>query len=154
MYSITFRKSANDVINTFEDWHLIPTSRPNFTPAELLSNYVETPGVDGSIDLLKLTLQGIGGSNVGNSTGSFEFILDNGDNFDYGQWYERYSAIMNWLHGKRLGATLCETGDSGEVPIQPERYYEGRFWVSGFNSGASFSIITISYETNIFLEEV
>ena len=37
--------------NTWDDWHLIPTTRPLFAPPGVKKNIVSIPGGDGSLDL-------------------------------------------------------------------------------------------------------
>ena len=42
-HSITFDNEKN----TWDDWHLIPSSRPLVAPPSIKSNYVDVAGVDG-----------------------------------------------------------------------------------------------------------
>lgn len=51
-------------------------------------------------------------------------------------WTVTYSTILNAIHGKR--ATVILEDDPGF-------YYEGRLTVAGWNTGAQYSKITISY---------
>ena len=37
--------------NTWDDWHLIPTSRPVVNPPSVKTNMIEIPGGDGVLDL-------------------------------------------------------------------------------------------------------
>ena len=37
--------------DTYETWHLIPTSRPVINPPEVKTKYVEIPGANGKLDL-------------------------------------------------------------------------------------------------------
>ena len=46
-HSITFDNEKN----TWDDWHLIPSSRPLVVPPSIKSNYVDVAGIDGGIDL-------------------------------------------------------------------------------------------------------
>ena len=41
---------AMNGINTWNDWHLIPSSRPLINPPSFKSNYIDIPGANGSID--------------------------------------------------------------------------------------------------------
>lgn len=115
--------------NTWDDWHLVPTSRPLFNPPAVKTNYVEIPGSNGILDLTE-SLTGYPLYN--NRYGSHEFIVSNG----YLDWATTYSEIMNYLHGKKLKAILED--DSGY-------YYEGRFSVNSWRSNKSFSTIVIEY---------
>lgn len=123
-HSITFGTK-----NTWDDWHLIPSSRPVFNPPPLKSKYVDIPGADGEVDLTELLT---GSPKFGNRTGSLEFIVAN----DYLSWDVAYSTIMNYLHGQSMHAILED---------EPLYYYDGRFSVNAWQSGKSFSVIAIDY---------
>lgn len=139
-YSISFANSPGlfnnatldyMVKNTWEDWHLVPSSRPVINPPTPKTTYVDIPGGDGVIDL-STTLTGYPTYN--NREGSWEFIVIN----DYGKWKDRFSDIVNYLHGKRRAIILEE---------DPNYYYMGRFSVSNWtsNSDGSGSRVTIDY---------
>lgn len=116
--------------NTWDDWHLIPKSRPLFNPPSVKTNYIEIPGGDGSLDL---TTALAGRPVYKNRTGSWEFYVENG----FKDWTVLYSEIMTYLHGKKLKAILED---------DPDYYYEGRFAVNAWKSDPNWSIITIDYE--------
>lgn len=118
-------------INTWEDWHLVPSSRPLFNPPEQKVVNIDLPGTSGLIDL-STTLTNF--PLFQNRTGSIEFIVMN----DYGEWYERYSEIMDYLHGKTIKAVLDD---------DVEFYYEGRFFVEDWtsNNDGTWSTIKIGY---------
>lgn len=115
---------------TWDDWHLIPKSRPLFNPPSVKTNYIEIPGGDGSLDL---TTALAGRPVYKNRTGSWEFYVENG----FKDWAVLYSEIMTYLHGKKLKAILED---------DPDYYYEGRFAVNAWKSDPNWSIITIDYE--------
>lgn len=115
--------------NTWDDWHLVPTSRPLVNPPEVNTSYVTIPGASGSLDLTEALT---GYPTYTNRTGSWEFIVMNG----YGEWYSRYSEIMAYLHGKKFRAILDD---------DPNYYYEGRFSVASWVSPKNWSRITINY---------
>lgn len=123
-HSITFGTK-----NTWTDWHLIPSSRPVFSPPPLKSKYIDIPGADGQVDLTTLLS---GAPTFGNSTGSFEFIVADG----YLSWEITYSMIMNHLHGQSMHAILED---------DPLYFYDGRFSVSEWRSDKSYALITIEY---------
>ena len=123
-HSITFGEK-----NTWDDWHLIPSSRPVFNPPKPKTNYVDIPGADWHIDLS----EAVSGEIVYEArTGSIEFIVDNG----HQEWHELYSEIMNYLHGMDMKAILED---------DPTFYYEGRFSVNQWKSDPHNSKITIDY---------
>lgn len=116
--------------NTWDNWHLIPKSRPLFNPPSVKTNYIEIPGGDGSLDL---TTALTGRPVYKNRTGSWEFYVENG----FKDWAVLYSEIMTYLHGQKLKAILED---------DPGYYYEGRFAVNAWKSDSNWSIITIDYE--------
>lgn len=116
--------------NTWDDWHLIPSSRPLVAPPNVRTSLVDVPGTDGSLDITDVL---IGRPTYTDRTGSWDFYVDNG----YGKWSDRYSEIMAYLHGKRLTAVLED---------DPMFYYEGRFFVNEWRSDPYYSRITINYE--------
>lgn len=120
--------------NTWDDWHLVPTSRPKFAMPPIRTNYVEIPGSDGVLDLSTALT---GRTTYGNRQGSFEFLVMN----DYGRWYDRYSDIATYLHGKEFQAILDD---------EPTFYYEGRFSVNEWKSEKDWSRIVIDYNVSPF----
>lgn len=132
-YIITEEK---ETINTWDDWHLIPSKRPQFTMPKQKTNYLEVPGASYSLDLSE-SLTGY--PVYEDREGSFEFIMENG----YGQWYNRYSEIAAFLHGQTLRVFLED---------DPEYFYEGRFAIDSYAAGDSRSNprgkIVISYRVN------
>lgn len=117
-------------VNTWDDWHLIPASRPLFNPPGVRTNYIEIPGMDGILDATELLS---GRPLYENRTGSNEFYVMNG----YGSWAGRYSEIMNYLHGKKVKAILED---------DPFYYYYGRMTVNQWKSEKDWSKITLDYD--------
>ena len=116
--------------NTWDDWRLVPASRPVFNPPAQKVKTLEIPGGDGVIDLS----QSLTGYPVyQNRTGSIEFIVMN----DFKPWHMAYSDIMDYLHGQKLRAVLED---------DPEYFYEGRFTVNVWKSEKDWSRIIIDYD--------
>ena len=123
-HSITFGEK-----NTWDDWRLVPSSRPVFNPPAQKVKTLDIPGGDGVIDLS----QALTGYPVyQNRTGSIEFIVMNG----FRPWHMAYSDIMDYLHGQTMRAVLED---------DPEYFYEGRFTVNAWKSEKDWSRITIDY---------
>jgi hypothetical protein len=132
-HSVTFGDK-----NTWDDWHLIPTSQPVILPPAVKSKYVDIPGADGEIDLSTL----LSGRPVfSNRTGSLEFIVDN----DHESWEVAYSNIANYLHGKRMRVILED---------DPVFFYEGRIAVNEWRSNRNFATITLDYVFDPFKKAV
>lgn len=143
-HSVTFGS-----MNTWNNWHLIPTSRPVFDPPEVKTQYVDIPGGNGVLDLTE-SLNGR--VSYGQRKGSMEFAVVSsykaldGEFVDrtYGEWQDRYMMIMNYLHGKKLKAVLED---------DPYWYYEGRFTVNQWKSDEHRSMITIDYDVYPYKRE-
>lgn len=126
-HSITFGDK-----NTWDDWHLVPSSRPVFNPPAQKVKTLDIPGGNGLIDLS----QALTGYPVfHNRTGSFEFLVTNG----YQPWHMLYSDIMDYLHGRTMTAVLED---------DPEYYYNGRFTVNAWKSEKNWSKIVIDYNVD------
>ena len=129
--------------NTWADWYLIPSSRPVFDPPEVKTKFVDVPGVDWHLDLSTVLT---GDVTYGPRTGSFEFIVDNGQYSDYvaDAWSALYSEIMNQLHGRSTTAILED---------DPGFYYQGRFSINKWKSDKRNSKIVIDYVVSPFKYE-
>ena len=119
-------------VNTWEDWHLIPSSRPVISSPSVSSKYIEIPGRNANIDFSEYLC---GRPVYGNRTGSFEFYVDN----DHEYWETIRSNIINYLHGQKLFISLED---------DPRFYWEGRFSMDSWKSEASYSRVVISYNLN------
>ena len=119
--------------NTWDDWYLIPSSRPTVAQAGVSTSFVDIPGRrDGPFDMTEYLT---GGVVYGQRSGSFEFIVDN----DHEYWETLRNTIASYIHGKRMRIILED---------DPGFYYEGRFAVSGWSSESWNSKVTISYTLN------
>lgn len=116
--------------NTWDDWKLIPVSRPLVSPPSPNTKSVSIPGMNGSLDLSTLFT---GYMTYQNRSGSWTFIVHN-EYADY--WQTLYTKIMEYLHGKSL---VCSLEDDRDY------YYEGLFTVNNWQSNRDWSRITISY---------
>ena len=128
-FSPTDSQTSGDK-NTWDDWHIVPTSRPVFAMPAVKTQYIDIPGGDGILDLTNALT---GRPRYGNRRGSFEFIVIN----EYGDWASRYSNISTYLHGRSFKVYLDD---------DPLFYYEGRFSVNEWKSNAHYSLITIDYD--------
>ena len=121
-------------INTWDDWFLIPSSRPVISPPIERTNFVTVPGRDGKLDYS----QSVSGRAVfDNRTGKIEFYLENDvPNWD---WETAYTTICEMLKGKRVRFALEDN---------PAHYYKGLLWVNGFKSQKGNSTITLEYDVH------
>lgn len=133
-HSITFGTK-----NTWDDWHLIPSSRPVFNPPAFKEKLIDIPGINGQLDISTI-LTG-GEPTFNNRQGSFEFIVEN----DFLSWDTAYSNIMNHLHGRSMEAVLED---------DPDWIYDGRFTVNEWRSNKNFSTIVIDYNVSPYKKDL
>ncbi len=122
--------------NTWDDWHLVPTTRPVVAPPEPKYLFIDIPGVNGELDI---TDEIYGGVKYGRREGSFEFIVVNDTYAEvdvHEEWFQTYSKILSIIHGQKLKMTLED---------DPFYYYKGRFSVNEWKSDSHYSTITIDY---------
>lgn len=124
--------------NSWDDWHLIPSSRPVINPPSVKTYQVEIPGGYGSLDLTEVLT---GKPMYGNRVGSLEFIVDNG----HANWIKIYTDILGYLHGQTLKLALED---------DREYYYEGRLTVNEWKSEEHNSTVTIDYDLYPFKKSI
>lgn len=118
------------IANTWEDWHLIPSSKPSIAAPSVVTKFVEIPGADGMLDLSDYLT---GRPTYGQRQGSISFYSAN-----RGEINESiHEDMMKVLHGKKIKMRLMS---------DPAYYYEGRFSVGPIESGSSYSGVTITYQ--------
>lgn len=134
--------------NTFDDWHLIYPGRPSVNPPQPKLNYVDVLGKSGSLDYTEALTKT---PRYSDREGTWEFVILNpGDVEQYvldsdhpitNSW-DLYSEIMTYCNGKYFEKIWLED--------DPDYYYSGRVWISGMQTGSSWSRITLSYHLEPF----
>ncbi len=119
--------------NTYEEWGLVPTSRPLVNPPEVKTTYVDLPASHGILDYTDLLL---GETPFGRREGSWEFAVRPGDS-----WVDVYSSLLNYLHGKEHYVILED---------EPDYQYRGRLTVKSWKSEREYSKVTIDYNLDPF----
>lgn len=122
IYGVTFGEK-----HTYRDWGLLPKSRPTVAPPDVVTNYVDVPGLDGQLDLSEVLT-----GRVGYQTRDFsaEFLVIDARN----RWDTLYSEILDTLHGQRVKIILDE---------DPGYYYMGRVTVNTLKSDRKTATISI-----------
>lgn len=133
-HSITFGDK-----NSWDDWFLIPSSRPAIAPPAVKTKTVDIPGAYGTVDFTEALT---GYPVYGNRTGSIQFLVDHEK---WNAWHVTYATVANYLHGRKMRMILED---------DPAYYYEGRFTVQQWQSGQNFSAITINYDVYPFKREI
>lgn len=124
-HSVTF-----DGKHTWNDWHLIPTSRPTIAQPKLKTQYVDIPGVGSSEDFSELLS---GHPIYGDRTGDMEFVVLH----DYWpSWDDTRTEIANHLYGKNIRVILDD---------DPTHYYFGRCSLDEYRSDPYYSRVIINY---------
>lgn len=135
-------------VDTYEDWHLVPSSRPAIASPGVETKFVTIPGRDGSLDLSEFLRNGRPA--YGDRSGSFDFYVENGwdENANPEEfWMTLYPRIVNTLHGKKFKMVLNED--------DPDYYWEGRFTVDKYDPGDGYhSKVTISYAVAPFKRRI
>lgn len=119
------------VKDTYNDWSLVPTTRPSVAPPVPKTKYVDIPGSNSQLDF-STSLTGY--PVYQNRTGSWDFMIDPDKNVK--PWAELYSEVMDWLQGKEMCCILED---------DQEWFYKGRFYVEKLNSQDKYTTITINY---------
>lgn len=141
LYSISFGTAgrSTDITseywwNTWDDWHMVPTSRPVIASPKARTQYVTVPGRDGPLDYS----EAIDGIHFDIFTGTWEFVVLHEFNEMRGlTWADIYSEILSALHGRELQVVLSEHSDV---------CYTGRIFVESWKSEDHASKVTLKYE--------
>lgn len=118
-------------INSWNDLHLIPLTRSSIVTPSPSIKIIEVPGTNSRIDLTDLQP---GGLKYGVRSGSWKFAIDH---YKYTDWHTAKKTIENALNGKRLYCVLDDDLSSA---------YRGRFSVESWESGVTYSSVTIKYQ--------
>lgn len=138
IHSINFATS-DDVFNTYENWGLVPATRPSIKPPELKSKYVDLPASDGVLDYTELLL---GKVPFGRRTGSWTFYTDEKKMTHLGYtWNTLYAELLEKINGLKVEITLDDDLDF---------FYKGRVSVNQWRSSKAFSAVTFDYNCDSY----
>ncbi len=131
MYHSLIINVGDNYIDTWDDWKLIPSSRPVIAPPIERTKFVTVPGRDGALDYSRTPANR---PTYDDRTGKIEFYLEN----DYAgwDWETAYTTICETLNGQRVRFALEDN---------PSHYYSGLLWVDQFKSDKGHSKITLEY---------
>lgn len=131
MYHSLIINVGDNYIDTWDDWKLIPSSRPVIAPPIERTKFVTVPGRDGALDYSRTPANR---PTYDDRTGKIEFYLEN----DYAgwDWETAYTTICETLKGQRVRFALEDN---------PSHYYSGLLWVNQFKSDKGHSKITLEY---------
>ena len=130
----TLRYTKGEQMHTYDDWGLIPASRPVVSLPEVKTSYVECDAIDGSgIDVSEALT---GYPLYKHRKFSQEFYRQSKDN-----WSGGFDRIFNWLHGRKIKMILDD---------DPSHFYTGRVQITSPKSDSYWSTITITAELDPF----
>ena len=97
MYHSLIINVGDNYIDTWDDWKLIPSSRPAIAPPIERTKFVTVPGRDGALDYSRTPANR---PTYDDRTGKIEFYLEN----DYAgwDWETAYTTICETLKGQRV----------------------------------------------------
>ena len=123
-----------EAVNTYNDWHIVPLSRPVVDPPQQKLTQIDIPGANGLLDLSN-SLTGY--PVFENRTGSMEFAVLN----DITDWITVYTKVLRFLQGVNVRVIMED---------DPNYFYEGRFYVDKWNSKSDGTWSTISFGYDFF----
>lgn len=117
--------------NTWQDFHLIPKSRPYIQIPEPNVTIVDIPGTSKRIDITEYIDPRL---TFGKRIGDWEFIIAHDA---WNSWSESYNALIDYIHGGDIVVSLSDDSDY---------YYSGVLTISNYAPERDYSSITIHYE--------
>lgn len=133
MHSLYFEiEGTTYKYNTWDSWHLIPSSRPVVAQPTPNYTYVDIPGSNKPLDLSEYLT---GELTYQDRKGSFSFYVDN----DGSNWAKKRQELANVFNGRKMKMTLFDDSNY---------FYRGRFFLKEWRSDASsnYSTVTIDYQ--------
>lgn len=126
VHSITFGS-----YNTWERWHLFPTTRPLIAPPKPVTKLEKVNGYNGYLDYTKVLSNYM---TFSDREGSWDFrVIETSQN----SWANVYNDIVDKLNGKYF--------DSIVLQDEPTYKYKGRLTVSTWKNNQQETTITIKY---------
>lgn len=124
--------------NTWDDWHLIPSTRPTINPPKRVDNVITVPGSNTPLDMSGFLA---GHPVYSNRTGNLVFEVVN----DYRDWTIAFKDIGNYLQD-RYDRMILED--------DPNYYYYGKFLLESWTPNKNWSEISIAYDLYPFRKPV
>lgn len=140
-HSINFKKGSDTVKNTWDTWHLVPSSRPVVAEAPIVEKYVDITGMHGQLDLSDWPA----GLQYQDRVGSWDFIVTTKS---LGQQYP----VTNDWEDLRTELSTYFDGSAMRVWLDDDGGYEfnGRCRLTSWKTEANYSTVTISYHFSPF----
>lgn len=135
-HSIIFNYGTDNESHSWEDWGLVPASRPFVALPSVKERSIDIPGSNGKVDLCDIPL---GMPVFNNRSGSWTFnVAHDIHGLD---WQEHLALLTSYFHGRKHTFTLED---------DMSYYYEGRLYLESYTAGQVFSTINIKYDVHPF----
>jgi len=118
-------------VNSWDDLHLIPASRPYVANPEVLLQSVSIPNTNRRIDMTGSLTEG---RTYNSRQGEWEFIIDHDK---WPDWATCYRHLVQYFHGFKMAARLKDH--------DLERMYKGRITVQSYAPNNDYSRIVLRY---------
>lgn len=126
--------TAQNSINTYDEWLLLPSKKPVLALPPVRTNFVEVLGMNGVYDASGILDTTNHNPTYGMREGSIEFYIED---YKTNMTFESTKrAIANYLHGKQVTVSLAS--DQGV-------YYDGRWEIDEMHTDENWSMITLKY---------
>lgn len=135
-HSVIFNYGTDNESHSWEDWGLVPTSRPFVAIPSIKERSIDIPGSNGKVDLSDIPL---GMPVYNNRQGSWTFNIAH--DIHGMEWQEHLSLLTSYFHGQKHTFTLAD---------DKSYYYQGRLFLESYSAGQNFSTITIKYDVHPF----
>ena len=138
VHSVEFLRldgNSNEWKNTWDDFHLIPTSRLYIANPGPKYQIVQLPNMNDRIDITNKLPEGI---LYGMRIGEWEFLIDHDK---WSSWSDCYRALVQYFHGFRFAVNLTDRENADE-----QKAYVGRLVIRSYSPGNDYSKIIIQYQ--------
>lgn len=124
--------------NTWDDWHLIPSTRPTINPPKRVDKVVTIPGSSIPLDMSNYNA---GHPVYSNRTGNLVFEVVN----DYRDWTEAFTDLGNYLQDRY---------DRMVLEDDPKYYFYGKFLLESWTPNKNWSEVSIAYDLYPFRKPI
>ena len=128
---IDLKYDIDDPMFTWEDFHLIPVSRPSVSVPK--ANYTMAT-VPNTSKRLNITDNLLGGLTLDSRVGEWQFYIDHEQ---WKDWVTTHHDLEEYFNGSKMLISLDD---------KTETIYEGRVSLSAYEANKDYSSVTISYD--------
>lgn len=138
-FYLEIENGSNVTVNTWGDWHLIPSTKIVIVPPKPKTTYVDIPGADGGVDL---TNYQTGFQHFNYREGTLEFIACPYNGYHTNNWLQREREVSGFLANGEIKLKLYDPS------IEANRLYKGRMWIDSWEIQENWAYVTFGYKLN------